>query len=179
MSKDVQALITSMAEGDMSAFDELYVLLSVRIFNYARAIIKNKEMAEDITHDVFMQIHKNAVRFAKATDPIAYIMATTRNQSYDLLKRDIRTAVSLEDVSEMSVITPANDRLLIEDAFSLLPVSQRETLYLHLICGYTQKEVATIMGVPLATVKWRYRKALSQLKTYFDWDKEKKCNEFI
>jgi RNA polymerase sigma-70 factor (ECF subfamily) len=165
-----------MAAGDMNAFDELYSMLSVRIFNYARAITNHKETAEDVTHDVFLQVYKHAARIAGVSDPVAYIMAATRNQSFDSLKRGRRAAMPLEDVSGICVASPSHDRLLIEDAFSFLPENQRETLYLHHVCGYTQKEVSKIMNVPLATVKWRCRKASSQLKAYFNQDKEEKCN---
>ena len=54
MSQDVARELTRLANGEMDALDELYDLLSVRIFNYARSIIKNKEAAEDVVHDIFL-----------------------------------------------------------------------------------------------------------------------------
>jgi len=61
-----------------------------------------------------------------------------------------------------------------------LPINQREVVYLHLICGYKHKDVATIQNVPLVTVKWRYGQALTKLKEYFTQnDMEEKCDEYI
>ena len=172
MSKDINAILVGMAKGNIHDLGELYAILSVRIFNYARLVAKNREAAEDITHDVFMQVLKQATRLSKMENPTAYIMVITRNQSYDYLKRGKRTAATLDDVSEMSDTPLPFNKLVIEDAISRLPANQRETVYLHFVCGYTQKEVASMMGAPLVTVKWRCRKALSQLQAYFNPKKE-------
>jgi len=179
MSKDIKDILVSIADGNIDALGELYAMLSVRIFNYARAVAKSNEVAEDITHDVFLQIHKQAMRLSKMENPTPYIMVITRNQSYDYLKRDKRIVATLDEVSEISGSPIPYNSLLIEDAFSRLPDNQRETIYLHFICGYTQKEVARIMDAPLVTVKWRCGKALSQLQDYFSLDKEEIRNEII
>jgi len=57
---DLHAIITDVANGSMESFGELYNTLSDRVFNYARTITRSKEMAEDITHDVFLQVHKHS-----------------------------------------------------------------------------------------------------------------------
>jgi RNA polymerase sigma-70 factor (ECF subfamily) len=179
MSADIHALLAGTARGDMDAFGALYDMLSVRVFNYARAITRSKEAAEDVAHDVFLQIFWQAAKLANMADPTAYIMVAARNRSYDQLRRGRHTAASLEDVPEASAVSPAYDRLLIEDAFSCLPAEQRETVYLHLVCGFTQKETAKIMGVPLATVKWRHGKAKVRLRAYLSQDREESCHENI
>lgn len=173
----IRTFLVGIAEGNMDAFGELYNMISIRVFNYARAITNNKEMAEDITHDVFLQLLKKAPRLAKMANPIAYIMIATRNHSFDYLRRSKRTSVSLEDISESSTVPMTYDRLLIEDAFSKLPANQRETVYLYHICGFTQREVSQIMDVPLVTVKWRCGKALSQLQAYFTHIEEDDSSE--
>ena len=170
MNENIHPLLIGAAEGDMSAFGELYSLLSVRIFNYARTITGNKEVAEDITHDVFIQILKNAQRLAKAPNPMGYIMVTARNCAFDCLKRGKRADIPLEHIAEASDAESLHTRLFVEDAFSRLPANQRETMYLYHICGFSQKEVAQIMGAPLPTVKWRCGKALAQLQDYFQKD---------
>jgi RNA polymerase sigma-70 factor (ECF subfamily) len=181
MSKDTRALIADIAKGSMDAFGELYDSLARRVFNYARTITKNKEMAEDITHDVFLQTMKNASRIEKISNPVAYIMVATRNHSYNVLKRESRIIILENDVIDNSaLLSSPYDQLLFEDAFNTLPANQRETVYLHLICGYAHKEIATIQDAPLVTVKWRYGQALSKLREYFTQNEmEVKCDERI
>lgn len=167
MNEDIRALLADTAGGDRNAFGALYDLLSVRIFHYTRTIVQSKEAAEDITHDAFMRIHKNALRIASTPNPLGYIMVMVRHCAFDSLKRNKLTAISLEDVVEVDAAAPIHTSLLMEDAFSRLPANQRESIYLRHICGFTQKEVAQIMHVPLATVKWRCGKAMAQLQDYF------------
>ena len=176
MSKDIRTLISDLAKGDINALAELYDMLSLRIFNYARTITKNKELAEDITHDVFLQINKEAARIAKISNPAAYIMIITRNRSYNLIKRENRVTSLSDDTLEVSDDSSPYDNLLFEEAFSNLPVNQRETVHLHLICGYALKDIAKIQNIPLVTVKWRYGKALAKLRAYFKQDKEENFN---
>ncbi len=171
MDINIRAALAGMAEGDMEAFGELYNLLATRVFNYARAITGSRETAEDVTHDVFLRLLGQAGKLAKMDNPVAYIMVATRNHSYDKGKHK---TVPLEDAPEPC--TNSYDRLLLEDAFSRLPASQRETVYLCHVCGFSQKETARITGAPLVTVKWRSGKALNQLRDYFK-DEEENCHE--
>lgn len=176
MNEDIRALLYYVANGKTDALADLYKMLSSRIFNYARTITKNKEMAEDITHDVFLQINRQADHIAKMSEPCAYIMVIARNQSYNLIKRSNR-AVSLSYDTLEIANNPPHDNLIFKEAFEELPANQRETVHLHLICGYSLKEIAGIQKTPLVTVKWRYGKALSKLRAYFKQEQEEKYNE--
>jgi RNA polymerase sigma-70 factor (ECF subfamily) len=160
----------------MDSLGKLYDLLSVRIFNYALTIIKNKEAAEDVTHDVFLQIIKHSSHLAEMQNPAAYIMVATRNISYDYIKRNNRKTVPLEDIYNAAP-SHLETRILLEDALLSLPENQRETIYLRYTCGFSQKEVSKIMGVALPTVKWRCGKALSQLQAYYKQEEGEFYNE--
>ena len=180
MGNEINALLSGLAAGDMDALGGLYDALSARVFNYARTITRSRETAEDVTHDVFLQIHKQAARLADMSDPAAYIMVTARHHAYNLLKRGKRENVPPDNTPEAEEPSSPYDRLLFDDAFSRLPANQRETVYLHLVCGYLHKEVARLQNAPLVTVKWRYGKALAQLRAYFtENEKEEPYNECL
>ena len=150
----------------MDALDELYDLLSSRIFNYARSIIKNKEAAEDVVHDIFLRVYEQATRLAKMRNPVAYIMVATRNLAYDNMKRNKHCSQTLDEIHDITAEPMSYDTL--PDALSILPANQRETIYLHYVCGFTQKEIAKIMYAPLVTVKWRCKKAKQMLQEYYE-----------
>jgi RNA polymerase sigma-70 factor (ECF subfamily) len=181
LGKDTRGLLADVAGGDMDAFGQLYDSLCGHVLNYARTITRSTEMAEDITHDVFLQVLKHAARIAKVDDPVAYIMVATRNHAYNTLKRERPLTDLPDEIPETCAAPSAHDQLLFKDAFDALPASQREAAYLHLICGYAHKEIAGIQNVPLVTVKWRYGRALSKLRGYFSQNEneEVKCNEHI
>ena len=179
MDDEIHKLLKRMAGGDINALGELYEILSFRVFNYARTILKNKESAEDVTHDVFLQIHKQSGRIADMANPEGYITVMTRHHAYNLIKRSKRAAVSLDEALKIGERPRVDDALIFEEAFNVLPTEQREALHLHLICGYTHKEISAILNVPLVTVKWRYGKAIRRLKEYFAQNEEVYCNEPI
>jgi DNA-directed RNA polymerase specialized sigma24 family protein len=112
---------------------------------------------------VFLQILGGSARLAGGKNPVAYIMVMTRNMAFDHVKK---RGLVLEETHE-SGFFPAPYNVL-PDALSVLPQNQRETVYLYLICGFSQREVAGIMRVPLVTVKWRFRKAKQKLQEYFN-----------
>ena len=165
MSQDVTRELTRLANGEIDALDELYDLLSARIFNYARSIMKNREAAEDVVHDIFLRIYGQATKLAKMRNPVAYIMVATRNLAYDHMKRSGYHSSTLDEMHDVAAAPMLYDSL--PDVLSVLPANQRETVYLHYVCGFTQKEVAKIMSVPLATVKWRCKKAKQSLQAYY------------
>jgi RNA polymerase sigma-70 factor (ECF subfamily) len=141
-------------------------------------ILRNKELAEDVTHDVFLQIHQQAFRIAKVPNPEGYIMVMTRNRAYNLMRIERRKSASLDEIPETSVNEQLDDRIMFETALSKLPAVQREAIYLHLICGYTHKETAAIVNAPVVTIKWRYGKAIKQLKECVKQDERlEKCYE--
>lgn len=180
MDRDIHAILAKIADGNMDAFGELYDLLSERVFNYARTITKSREMAEDITHDVFIQTHKYALRISKVSNPTAYIMAAARNHSYNMQKRENRFFFFDDEIFDSSVFESPDEEALLSDAIKALPPNQRETIFLHLVCGYKHKEIAAIQNVPLITAKWRYRKALSSLRESFTQNEEEETyNERI
>jgi RNA polymerase sigma-70 factor (ECF subfamily) len=138
-------------------------------------IIRNKQAAEDITHDVFLQIMKQSGQIMKSPNPYGFIMVMSRNRVFNVMKREKRN-VSVSEIPETAGTADNDDRLILDEAFERLPINQREAVYLHLICGFTFKDTARILNVPQITVKWRYRKALEDMKKHLTI-KEDICNE--
>ena len=169
ITEEIHKYCSDISIGDIDALSKLYDLLSMRVYNYALTMTKNKQDAEDITHDVFLQIIKHSSRLAKIQNPVSYIMVATRNISYNFCKHNSRKTLPLDEINDIEA-HKSESPLLIESALFNLPDKMREIIYLHHICGFTQKEVSKIMNVPLPTVKWRCRKALLLLKEYLKND---------
>jgi len=178
MDNNINEILSNITKGDMNALGELYDSMAERVLNYAHMILRNKELAEDVTHDVFLQIHRQASRVVKVPNPRGYIMVMTRNRAYNLTRIERRKSASLDEVPEAFVNEQLDDRIMFETALSTLPAVQREAIYLHLICGYTHKEIAAIINAPVVTIKWRYGKAIEKLKEYMKQDERlEKCYE--
>jgi RNA polymerase sigma-70 factor (ECF subfamily) len=183
LDEELRECVWRLDGGEAAALGEIYDLVSCRVYNYAAAIMQNKQAAEDVTHDVFLQIMGRAEKVAKSPNPLGFILLMTRNHAYNVIKREKRSFATggISEVAEAAKITNCSgtidDRLMLEEAFKKLPPNQREVIYLHLICGFKQQEIAKMQSAPLVTIKWRYSKALASLRMYLK--KEDICYESI
>jgi RNA polymerase sigma-70 factor (ECF subfamily) len=164
MHEELAGLLDRMSRGETQALGLVYDLMSTQIYNYVLSITRNRQISEDITHDIFLQILKYSARIRKMSNPYGYILTMARNLVYSRLKREGRVIAAGDALPEIAAPENGENMLAFREAFKLLPANQREVIYLHLICGFTQKETAKIQQAPLVTVKWRYRKALATLR---------------
>jgi len=77
--------------------------------------------------------------------------------------------VAYDAVSEKVELKMEGRRVV--DALAALPDAQKEALTLAYFGGYSQSEIATLVGAPLGTVKTRMRDGLSRLRIEMGVDK--------
>ena len=76
---EAEALINRMSKGDITALGELYELISTDVFAYALSKTANKDDAEDIAQDTFVQVWKNATQYKAIGKPLAWIFTIEMN----------------------------------------------------------------------------------------------------
>ena len=69
----IEKCIANIAMGSTAALGELYSLIKGDVYAYALSKLANKQNAEDITHDTFVQIYKNAPAYKPQGKPLAWI----------------------------------------------------------------------------------------------------------
>lgn len=157
--------LSRISEGDMNAFEEVYTDMKTPVMTVIMRIVKNRETAEEILQDVFVKLY-----FSPPTDiekPRAYIFKTASNSAIDELRK-IKQTVSFDECeSEMySADADSGDKVDVEQALGRLDIKNRQIVTLHVNGGLKFREIAEIVGMPLGTVLWRYRKALGELREY-------------
>src|SRR5271154_2044776 len=81
------ALIRRMAGGDRDALAELYDCLSRPLYSTARRILNDSSEAQDVVHDVFLALWKNAASFDSSRGAaFSWAVTLTRNRSIDRLR---------------------------------------------------------------------------------------------
>lgn len=169
------ALLVRIADGDQSAFADLYDLLSSRVFGLILRVLVNRAQSEEVLQDVFLEVWQRASRFAPGRGRgRTWILTIAHRRAVDRVRasqassdRDVRAGIRDLDVAHDSVAEQAElsiDGARVAEALSALPDAQREALVLAYYGGYSQSEVATITGAPLGTVKTRMRDGLSRLR---------------
>ena len=171
--KDV-ALLKAIAAKDEAALAQLYDRYRVILFGLLMRILNNREEAEDVLQEVFLQVWRKAADFDESRGrPFTWLVTLGRSRGIDRL----RTLASRERVAEAGAREAADEisdaaadalrseqRGLVSDALAKLPDEQKRTIMLAYFDGLTQSEIATRLGAPLGTVKTRMRTGMLRLR---------------
>ena len=82
-----QNLIENFQKGDRDAFNTLYKELSSFIFNVIFRMVKTKEIAEELTHDVFIKLYDNRTTFNHSVKFETWSYRIAMNHTLNWLKR--------------------------------------------------------------------------------------------
>jgi RNA polymerase sigma-70 factor, ECF subfamily len=172
--EDDVALLKAIAARNEAALAELYDRYRAILFGLLMRILNNREEAEDVLQEVFLQVWRKATDFDENRGrPFTWLVTLARSRGIDRL----RTLASRERVAEAGakevseeVSDAATDafkseqRGLVTKALSQLPDEQKRPLMLAYFDGLTQSEIAARLGAPLGTVKTRMRTGLMNLR---------------
>lgn len=171
-----ESLFIKIGQGDMGAFETLYVQTERAVYAYVFSMLKNPQDTQDIVQDTYLKIRAAAHLYQPQGKPMAWLFTIARNLTHNLQKRSSRSVYlddgDLENWSAISYITDPTDRLILEAAFKLLSEEERQILLLHALSGMKHREIAKSMGVPLSTVLSRYQRSLKKLRRFLSGQEE-------
>jgi RNA polymerase sigma-70 factor, ECF subfamily len=167
-------LLKAIAARDEPALAQLYDRYDRILFGLLMRILNNREEAEDVLQETFLQVWRKAADFDETRGrPFTWLVTLARSRGIDRL----RTLASRERVAEAGarevseeVSDAATDALkseqrgLVSDALAKLPDEQKRPIMLAYFDGLTQSEIATRLGAPLGTVKTRMRTGMIRLR---------------
>ncbi|MBW9093217.1 ECF RNA polymerase sigma factor SigK [Microbacterium jejuense] len=171
----VAELLERVAGGDQTAFARLYDLLAPRVFGLILRVLVNRAQSEEVLQEVFLEVWQSASRFApNRGQGRSWVLTIAHRKAVDRVRssqasadRDVRAGfrdleVPFDGVAEQVELSVEGSR--VTAALSALPDAQREALTLAYYGGYSQSEIAALVGAPLGTVKTRMRDGLTRLR---------------
>ncbi|MBK7099438.1 MAG: RNA polymerase sigma-70 factor [Sphingobacteriales bacterium] len=162
-----------LAKGDDLAFTSIYNNYFSKIFSTALHFCKIRELAEDITQQVFLVLWEERTLLYKIDNPEAWLWTITKNQALNRLKKEAQKKNYynyLREFFEDEAQTPFVQLLQkqkgerIEHLVSLLSPRQQQIYRMNKYCGVTYKEIAFQLGLSKETVKEHMANALKNLK---------------
>ena len=172
----VGALLVRVAGGDQSAFADLYDMLSPRVFGLILRVLVDRAQSEEVLQEVFLELWQSAGRFApNKGQGRSWVFMIAHRRAVDRVRaaqasadRDVRIGsrdldIAHDEVAEQVELKIEGTRVV--GAVAALPAIQREAITLAYYGGYSQSEIAALLGVPLGTIKTRMRDGLSRLRT--------------
>jgi RNA polymerase sigma factor (sigma-70 family) len=163
---------------DDGALSALYDRHSRLVYSVALQLSGNQGQAEEVTLDVFTRVWEKAATYDPARAKVqTWLVSMARNRAIDLLRRaDARPDAHSIDLDDVAYQLEANDDTpeqavvkglqagRVRAALAELPGEQQQVILLAYYQGYTQRQIADSLNLPLGTVKTRVRLAMEKLR---------------
>ena len=175
--------LVATAKHDAKAFKELYESSSPKLFSFILRILQNRELAEEVLQESFVNIWNNAASYQSSlASPMTWMTTIVRNRTFDLLRKlnnGQHLQVSYEtdefennlwQTMESPDANPEQALGLSQDAASLarcmtkLEGLHRQAMSLAYFHDLSHSEVADQMQLPIGTVKTWIRRGLEKLR---------------
>jgi RNA polymerase sigma-70 factor (ECF subfamily) len=174
MHSEETCLLRLVSEGSYSAFERFYERYADLVYRIALLRTKDPIEAEDVCHDVFLEVLNNPEQYDPSRGSIeAWLAVKTKSRSLDRLRRRQRVQlVNWEKAGSWALAEDAmDDQVLVRleaervrRALQAIPPSQQRVLVGAYFEERTHRELAETLGRPLGTVKTMIRSGLQQLR---------------
>lgn len=167
-------LFQGLRSQNSDALGVLYDRYGVLVYRLALRILGNKQDAEDLTQDIFINLSRSTAFDAKRGTMQAFLMVMTRSRAIDRIRKLRSQSTSLKKwnqaiahvVSDHPMEKAANHEISeqVRAALQDLPDKHRQVLEMAYYEGRSQSEIAQDLGIPLGTIKSWARQGLISLK---------------
>lgn len=165
-----EVLVQQCLSGDATAYRALYERYAKAMYNTALRIVNRTDDAEDILQEAFTDAFQQLGSFEGRSTFGAWLRQIVVYKSIAHLKKQKLQLNGLEtDAENIADETAVDEDEIwysvdsIKQAIQKLPDGYRTVLSLHLIEGYEQDEVASMMQVAHSTVRTQYMRAKQKL----------------
>jgi len=174
-----QDLLSRIADSDQGAFNVLFERYRNRIFGYLFTIIKSKEVAEEITLDVFLKIWEGRTEAREINHLEAFLFRVSRNKAVDFfrqLQKSREEQTALWNRMQDQLTTGAADHALlfadvataVRQAVDKLSPQRKMVFQLSRDHGLTYEQIAERMQISSNTVRNHLAASLQFIRTQLD-----------
>lgn len=172
---DLSLILARCSAGDALAWEALVRQFQSRVYSIAYHYVGNSEDARDLAQDIFVRIYRNIASCADPEMFLPWMIRIARNACIDHLRRRKARPHGREVALDDAAALPAREnrpdqewatnsrKRLIHRALAELSSLNREIIILKEIQGLQLNEIASLLHVPLGTVKSRSNRARLEL----------------
>ncbi len=185
VERETKEIVKKIKAGDQRSFSRLVRLYKNQVASLAYKMVGDYDEAADIMQNVFVKVNQNIWRFDEKKRFYTWLYRITVNASIDYMRKHHRHQhESIENVKEKA--DEKNDtpeasfkksrlREYIDEAAESLNEKQRSAFFLRDVDGCNIDDVANIMNMPEATVRWSLHRARTKIKK----ELMKKCPQLL
>ena len=168
----IETLVLRSLAGDLGAYEQIVSQCRRLACSYAYSILRDEHLAEDVVQEAFAEAYQCLRRLRSPRAFRAWLKRIVLKHCDRLLRVNRVDAVSLDGVEDVVSREAQPDdcaarremRAKIDGAVESLPAHERRVTALFYIHGFSQREVADTLSIPVTTVKNRLRSSRATLK---------------
>jgi RNA polymerase sigma-70 factor, ECF subfamily len=172
-----EELMPLVGEKDPEAFEVFYDRHGGVAYSLAYRIVGERGAAEDVTQEAFISIWRSGARFDATRGSVrSWLLSVVRNRAIDFLRSKAGKAPKLafddDAILEQRAAEELTDEVAMQretasevrGVLGQLPGEQSKVIQLAYFGGFSQSEIAQMLGIPLGTVKGRMRLGLEKIR---------------
>ena len=182
---DERFLVEQLKQGDESAFKTIVEKFQILVYNTALGIVQNVEDAEDLTQDVFVQVHESIGSFKGESKLSTWLYRITTSKALDLIRRKKtkkrfgimqnlfgtghHEAAEKPDFNHPGVRFENKEKAaILFRAIKQLPENQRIAFTLHKVEGLSYQEIGEVMKTSVPAVESLMHRAKKNLRKWLE-----------
>ena len=171
-----EELMALVRGGDADAFEVVYDRHCDVAFSLAYRMCGRRATAEDVLQEAFLALWRTGARYDYSRGSVRnWILRIVHNRAVDALRRGgvrdrhavheegaVERVAGAEDIEEQILDRERSEEVM--GALGVLPKEQSRVLELAYFGGFTHTEIASMLQMPVGTVKGRMRLGLAKLR---------------
>ncbi|MBI3944835.1 MAG: sigma-70 family RNA polymerase sigma factor [Armatimonadetes bacterium] len=181
MPESEEATVRLAQRGDREAFRELFERHRDPVYGYVRQMVRDEDLAADLTQDVFLRAYRSLPRLKAPGAFRGWLYAIAANRVRDHWRSPRLDALSLDASADdgsgdvmVADPAPGPERVAVREglreavaaAVEKLAPERREVVVLHHLQGMDVRAIAGMLGVAEGTVKSRLGRARADMRRH-------------
>jgi RNA polymerase sigma-70 factor (ECF subfamily) len=171
-----EELMQLLYRGNADAFEVIYDRHADAAFSLAYRMCGQRAMAEDVVQEAFLSLWRSGARFDRNRGSVrTWTLGIVHNRAIDALRRRTVRERGIVDGEGIEERLPARERTELEfarkdeareirDALEALPEEQSRVIELAYFGGLTHVQIASMLDMPVGTIKGRMRLGLAKMR---------------
>ncbi len=158
-----EQIVKNFTEGNIKAFDYIYLMFSSRIFYFVIGLVKIEEVGEEIVQDIFVKVWEAREKVQKFGSFESFLFTISHNTTISHLRKKATFEKYVEYIK--SIQTEVEDPLLeekidferfkqnLERVIESMPKKQKEVFMLKYYEDYSYKQISEKLNISIKTVE--------------------------
>ena len=171
-----RAMISSLKNGDLSAFDRIYRHYAPKLYGFAFNLVKSRIEAEGVVQEVFLKVWKNREQIDLHASFDSYLFTITYNTVISLLRKKASEKKYIDYLQSIQIPMATNPTTAdlewrelqdeVDAIIDQLPTRQQEVYRLSREQGMTYAEIADQLNLSVNTVENHMGRALKFIRSH-------------